>query len=355
MSGKEREDLHWGFLIRLRDNGNLDLSLSFCWRLRQRRERKRSKINEQKRNENGQVKRNFVDSNMNSPFLPLLDRQFRRLPAHTHTHSLSHTQTREPFPYYKLQVLPTKKYMTMMMMMSMTTIRSTLMMVVVVTILVVATTAVHAAASGASVFQDGDTCGVTSSDFLTYSYRSEYLVAGQTGCTLGGDGSEGCFCAPDLSDGESLSEWKWQCNNSVAFGPTTDQKTCPESVPVPKEFGELDVVLNRRRGLQQQPQQRVSCDTNIHPTGRPGDEVCPYSDCDDGGDHSAICACIDMEQYGMGEGTEWICMHATCSCGDDDDDQPTTGKVVYTDSASVKTAPSAILLTLMSIFFFLAL
>ena len=245
--------------------------------------------------------------------------------------------------------------MTMlMMMMMMSTIRSTLMIMM----LVLAMTAVHAAAvSGASVvFQDGDTCGVTSSDFLTYSYRSEYLVAGQAGCTLGGDGSQGCFCAPDLSDGESLSEWKWQCNNSVVFGPTSDQKTCPESVPVPKEFGELDVVLNRRRGLQQQPQQRVSCDTNIHPTGRPGDEVCPYSDCDDGGDHSAICACIDMEQYGMGEGMEWVCMHATCSCGDDDDDvQPTTGEVVSNDSAAVTTTPSAISLTVMSIFFSIAL
>ena len=239
-----------------------------------------------------------------------------------------------------------------------TTTRSTLMM-----ILVAMMVAVHPAAAAASeagsttVFQDGDTCGVTSSDFLTYSYRSEYLVAGQAGCTLGGDGSTGCFCAPDLTDGESLSEWKWQCNNSVVFGPTTDQKTCPESVPVPKGFGELDVVLNRRHRMlqQQQPQQRVPCDTSIHPTGRPGDEVCPYSDCDDGGDHSAICACIDMEQYGMGEGMEWVCMHATCSCGDDADGKHTTGEVVSNDSASTTAAPSVVSLTLIPILVLLAL
>jgi hypothetical protein len=55
----------------------------------------------------------------------------------------------------------------------------------------------------------------------------------------------------------------------------------------------------------------------LNPTGQPGDEVCPYSDCDEGGDHSAICACIDLKKYGMGEGTEWVCMHATCSCGEE--------------------------------------
>eukprot|EP00536_Pseudo-nitzschia_multiseries_P000165 jgi/Psemu1/233351/estExt_Genewise1.C_30098 len=61
--------------------------------------------------------------------------------------------------------------------------------------------------------------------------------------------------------------------------------------------------------------QGIPCDTSIHPTGRPGDEVCPYSDCDEGGDHSAICACVDLAKYGMGSGTEWVCMHSTCSCG----------------------------------------
>jgi hypothetical protein len=159
--------------------------------------------------------------------------------------------------------------------------------------------------------QNGDSCGVSSSDFLTYDYRSDFLVAGEEGCTLGEDTN--CYCAPDLNDGESLSEWKWQCNNSVKFGPSLAEKVCPESVPVAKGLGDLDVVLNRR-ALQVQPE-RVSCDTSINPTGRPGDEFCPYSSCDEGGDHSAICACVDLEQYGLGEGMEWICMHATCSCG----------------------------------------
>jgi len=42
--------------------------------------------------------------------------------------------------------------------------------------------------------------------------------------------------------------------------------------------------------------------------------VCPYSECDDGGDTSAICACIDLAKYGLGEGEEWYCLHSTCSC-----------------------------------------
>merc|ERR1712238_57271 len=66
----------------------------------------------------------------------------------------------------------------------------------------------------------------------------------------------------------------------------------------------------------QQTKLSVPCNLDIHPTGRPGDEVCPYSDCDEGGEHSAICACIDLEKYGMGTGTEWVCMHATCDCED---------------------------------------
>jgi hypothetical protein len=166
--------------------------------------------------------------------------------------------------------------------------------------------------------QNGDTCGVSSSDFLTYDFRSDFLVAGEEGCTFGE--ATNCYCAPDLNDGESLSEWKWQCDNTVIFGPSLPEKVCPESVPVGKGLGSLDVVLNRR-ALQAQ-QERISCNTTINPTGRPGDEFCPYSSCDQGGDHSAICACIDLEQYGLGEGMEWICMHATCSCGGSIDEEP---------------------------------
>jgi hypothetical protein len=169
--------------------------------------------------------------------------------------------------------------------------------------------------ANAAVFKNGDSCGVNSSDFLNYDYLSEYLVAGEKGCSLGED--SGCFCAPDLKDGDSLSEWKWQCNNTATFGPNVSAgKVCPEAVPISKGLGDLDVVSNRR-ALQGMSQQSISCDTAINPTGRPGDEVCPYSSCDEGGDHSAICACIDLSKYGLGDGMEWVCMHATCGCGDE--------------------------------------
>mmetsp|Transcript_49718 Transcript_49718/g.55412 ORF Transcript_49718/g.55412 Transcript_49718/m.55412 type:complete len:310 (+) Transcript_49718:81-1010(+) len=196
-----------------------------------------------------------------------------------------------------------------------------------------------------SVFQNGDSCGVTSRDFMNYDYRSDYMVAGSEGCTIGGSddlGTEsGCFCAPNLEDGEGLGEWEWQCNNVVNFGPNPETgKVCPSKVPVPKGLGELKWVIksDRARALEgvdeaaddappvpvvasvgtesQQQQLSVPCNLDLHPTGRPGDEVCPYSDCDDGGEHSAICACIDLEKYGMGTGTEWVCMHATCQCED---------------------------------------
>ena len=182
-------------------------------------------------------------------------------------------------------------------------------------------------ATAVSSFQNGDTCGVTSSDFLSYDYRSDYMVAGAAGCTLGDD--SGCFCAPNLADGESLSEWQWQCNGVVNFGPASS-KTCPVLVPVPKGLGLLESVRdrNRERSLQvdkvfvgtesQQQKMSVACDIALHPTGRPGDEVCAYSDCDEGGDHSAVCACVDLGKYGIGVGMEWVCMHATCSCGDRD-------------------------------------
>lgn len=178
-------------------------------------------------------------------------------------------------------------------------------------------------ATAVSSFENGDTCGVTSSNFLSYDYRSDYLVAGEAGCTLGND--TGCYCAPNLVDGDALSEWQWQCNGVVNFGPV-EGKTCPDLVPVPKGLGLLESVRtrNRERSLQadkvaigtesQQQKMSVACDTALHPTGRPGDEVCAYSDCDEGGDHSAICACVDLSKYGIGDGMEWVCMHATCGC-----------------------------------------
>jgi hypothetical protein len=193
--------------------------------------------------------------------------------------------------------------------------------------------------------QNGDACGVSSSDFLTYDFRSDFLVAGEEGCTLGEDTN--CYCAPDLNDGESLSEWKWQCNNSVKFGPSVAEKVCPESVPVAKGLGDLDVVPNRR-ALQVQ-QQQVSCDTSINPTGRPGDEFCPYSSCDDGGDHSAICACVDLEQYGLGEGMEWICMHATCSCGGENEEVEATEAPQEISGSSVASVAVSLMFLLAGI------
>mmetsp|Transcript_4651 Transcript_4651/g.5317 ORF Transcript_4651/g.5317 Transcript_4651/m.5317 type:complete len:310 (-) Transcript_4651:200-1129(-) len=206
--------------------------------------------------------------------------------------------------------------------------------------------------SSSAVFQKGDTCGVTSRDFMNYDYRSDYMVAGSEGCQIGeGDTTEsGCFCAPNLEDGEGLGEWEWQCNNVVNFGPNpATGKVCPSKVPVPKGLGELKWVIksDRARALEgvddeaaddapvpvvasvgtesQQQQLSVPCNLDIHPTGRPGDEVCPYSDCDTGGKHSAICACIDLEKYGMGTGTEWVCMHATCQCEDSATETDTDG------------------------------
>merc|ERR1719491_2213694 len=181
---------------------------------------------------------------------------------------------------------------------------------------------------------------------MNYNYRSEYMVAGSAGCTIGGVADaateeSGCFCAPNLEDGQGLGEWEWQCNNVVNFGPNPETgKVCPSKVPVPKGLGELSWVIKSDRALEgvdeaagddtpavpvvasvgtesQQQQLSVPCNLDLHPTGRPGDEVCPYSDCDDGGAHSAICACLDLEKYGMGTGTEWVCMHATCQCEDD--------------------------------------
>jgi len=94
-----------------------------------------------------------------------------------------------------------------------------------------------AAAHGA--FQEGDSCGVTSADFVNVDFSGDYLVAGEAGCALGSDTK--CYCAPNLADGESLGEWEWQCNGTVNFGPA-DGKQCPETVPVPKNSDILGLV-----------------------------------------------------------------------------------------------------------------
>jgi len=209
-------------------------------------------------------------------------------------------------------------------------------------VVVVVVTSATATSASTTTFRNGDACGVKSSDFMSYDFRGEYLVAGASGCSLDQDENEDhCYCAPNLSDGERLGEWVWRCGDgAVTFGPSSPEKVCPSVVPVAKGLGLLEGVVvtaddRRARSLgddapakvasvgaeSQQQRMGVACDPAIHPSGQPGDEVCPYSDCDDeengGGNHSAICACVDLAAYGMGTGTEWICMHATCDCGGD--------------------------------------
>jgi hypothetical protein len=155
--------------------------------------------------------------------------------------------------------------------------------------------------SSASASFEGATCGITSADFFRPDFQGEFLVSGQAGCSLAGEGTEKCYCAPSYGDDTRLSEWTWQCEGSsekfLGFGPV-EGKTCPEKMPVDKE--------NSLEG--------TTCDTSMHPSGQADDPVCPYSTCDEGGSDSSICACIDMEEYGLGEGTQWVCLHSTCDC-----------------------------------------
>jgi hypothetical protein len=169
-------------------------------------------------------------------------------------------------------------------------------------------------------FQNGDSCGVRSSDFVNDFFAGEYRVAGTSGCNLEladdvGSTQTGCFCAPDFDDQDPLSAWKWQCNDSVEFGPVA-QKVCPATIPISTKTG-IDIELSRRAA-----ENTLACDSSIHPTGRPGDEVCPYSDCDQpGGDtYSAICGCVDLAKYGMGQGEQWFCLQSTCSCAEKEQD-----------------------------------
>lgn len=99
--------------------------------------------------------------------------------------------------------------------------------------------AVTAVATTHAAFKEGDECGVTASDFVNVDFSGDYLVAGEAGCTLGEDTK--CYCAPNLTDGERRGTFEWQCNGSVNFGPS-DGKTCPETVPVPKNSDILGLV-----------------------------------------------------------------------------------------------------------------
>lgn len=194
-------------------------------------------------------------------------------------------------------------------------------------------------------FKDGDSCGVMSADFLNPLFEGSYLVAGEAGCTLE-SGDSGCHCAPDFADGQSLSEWKWQCNNTVTFGPA-EGKVCPATVPVEPGFAEdLD---GEPKNIGSEP---VFCNTTIHPTGHPGNEVCGYSTCDEGGNTSAICGCVDLEARGIGEGQQWFCLHATCDCmADVEEEQPPmedTTSSAPVASTAFALAASAMFLAMMN-------
>ena len=166
-------------------------------------------------------------------------------------------------------------------------------------LLVIATLLV---AASAVLVSEGDLCGIHGADFLDDSFGGTNAVAGP-GCTLA-DGSTNCYCA-SVKDGDPLGEWEWHCNTAdetkVDFGPV-EGKTCPESIPVPKEYDS-----------DQQP----PCDTALHPTGLAGDPSCGYDDCAEGGDNTAVCGCVDLDLYGIpGGGKKWFCLHSTCSSDD---------------------------------------
>ena len=119
----------------------------------------------------------------------------------------------------------------------------------------------------------------------------------------------------------------------MRFGPK-NEKVCPASVPVPKQYGVDSIYFTEAMlGVP------VACDLDIHPTGYPGDEVCAYSECEDGGEYSAICACVDLSERVENGGTQWFCLHATCQCeatAEEEDVVESGG-----DAAAAAAAPSS--------------
>ena len=184
-----------------------------------------------------------------------------------------------------------------------------------VALLRVAAALIGATGAASAAIREFDTCGVLSSDFMNDSFEGQYRVAGPSGCALGGLASsakEDCFCGPEIDGEERLGEWLWQCEDNIAFGPV-GAKTCPAEVPVPV-INDKDITAEVVRELREAGE--MDCDVEIHPGGHPGDEVCGYSDCDQGGDFTAVCACVDMSRYGVEGGPQWHCLHSTCSCGE---------------------------------------
>lgn len=172
-----------------------------------------------------------------------------------------------------------------------------------------------------AAIRKGDLCNVKSSDLVSVGFFGEYAVAG-SGCTLdNGDGSSSssCFCAPQLADDASLSNWTWQCGSQVSFGPKRG-KVCPATIPVPfvtdssSNSGSGTSTLMSSSSALSIP---LSCDATVNPTGNAGDEVCGYDNCagaygSSGG--SAVCACVDLSDHGGG-GMQWFCLHSRCGCG----------------------------------------
>jgi hypothetical protein len=152
-----------------------------------------------------------------------------------------------------------------------------------------------------------DYCGVDGRKFLDYNFTGNHNVAGD-GCTLGN--KTRCLCSIDYNDNSSLSPFIWQCGDTVEFGPKGN-KTCPKTVPVLKPTGVNSIDFTESMlGVP------VECDTATDPTGYPGDEPCGYSECESGGDYSAICGCVDGSQRPdvAFNTTQWICLHSTCNC-----------------------------------------
>mmetsp|Transcript_499 Transcript_499/g.823 ORF Transcript_499/g.823 Transcript_499/m.823 type:complete len:207 (+) Transcript_499:50-670(+) len=179
------------------------------------------------------------------------------------------------------------------------------------TLFVVALAHSFAGASGEGVVKLGDACGVDGADFLDDSFTANFRVSGGPGCSLGADQTN-CYCSAVLGDADPLGEWIWQCNSvtpeAVPFGPASG-KICPAEIPVPVGFNE-DI--------------NPSCDSSS-PTGQNGDPPCAYSDCETGGDFSAVCGCVDLT-FGQGDNDagdlQWFCLHSNCYCGSEPSSAP---------------------------------
>jgi hypothetical protein len=182
-----------------------------------------------------------------------------------------------------------------------------------------------------------DYCGVDGEKFLDYNFTGNHNVAG-LGCTLGN--KTNCLCSIDYNDQSSLSPFIWQCG-TVEFGPKGN-KTCPATVPVVKPTGVNSIDFSESMlGVS------VTCDTAVNPTGYPGDEACGYSECEKGGDYSAICGCVDFSQRDDVElkGVQWICLHSTCNCPEDG---TVTGNKNSTTNNSTSAAASTLPLSFLA-------